>query len=334
MSTKKQTTLRLIMPQWQGGNVHNYYFGSQLLAWLAPVATGPVETVPVPEPQPGETLEVENGIVARAVLLQQARAARQAIEKHGPDRIVTLGGDCLIDLAPMAYLNTRYGGNLGVLWVDAHPDVLTPKDFAQGNAQVLGALLGKGDSDLVSEVDTPVKTSHVMYAGLDAWTPVEGAVINTLGLRRAGSDLLGRTSAPVLNWIADERIAHLAIHFDVDVLDPTKFGAVLFNKPDAPANAWADVPRGRMSADDVVRLLQDAATACDVVGLAIAEYIPWEAIIMHNVLRKLPLLVGRGDLQPYPRRCWRSPDARSPFMARTDKIQRSFKGRLSGANRK
>jgi arginase len=56
---------------------------------------------------------------------------------------VTLGGDCLIDRAPMAYLNMRYGGSLGVLWVDAHPNVLTPKDFAQGNAQVLGALLGR-----------------------------------------------------------------------------------------------------------------------------------------------------------------------------------------------
>jgi arginase len=63
----------------------------------------PVETVPVPEPQPGEMLEVETGIVSRAALLKQARAARQAIEKHRPDRIVTLGGNCLIDLAPMAY---------------------------------------------------------------------------------------------------------------------------------------------------------------------------------------------------------------------------------------
>jgi hypothetical protein len=42
--TKKQTTLRLIMPQWQGGNVHDYYFGSQLLAWLAPLANGPVDS--------------------------------------------------------------------------------------------------------------------------------------------------------------------------------------------------------------------------------------------------------------------------------------------------
>ncbi len=292
MSTKKETTLRLNMPQWQGGNVHNYYFGSELLAWLAPGANGPVETVAVPEPKPGETLEVENGILGRAALLRQARAARRAIEKHRPDRIVTLGGDCLIDLAPMAYLNRRYGGNLGVLWVDAHPDVLTPKDFAQGNAQVLGALLGRGDPHLVGEVDTPVKPSRVMYAGLDAWMPVEGEVINELGLRRAGSDALADSSSPVLDWIASEGIPHLAVHFDVDVLDPKKFGPVLFNNPDAPADALADVPRGRIAPDQVVRPLQDVAAACDIVGLAIAEYMPWEAIATRNMLRKLPLLAG------------------------------------------
>ncbi len=290
MSTKKETTLRLNMPQWQGGNVHDYYFGSQLLAWLAPLANGPVETVAVPEPQPGETLEVENGILGRAALLRQARAARQAIEKHRPDRIVTLGGDCLIDLAPMAYLNTRYGGNLGVLWVDAHPDVLTPKDFAQGNAQVLGALLGRGDPDLVGEVATPVKPSRVMYAGLDVWMPVEGAVISELGLRRAGSDALADSSSPVLDWIASADITHLAVHFDVDVLDPKQFGPVLLNNPDAPADALADVPRGRMAPHQVIRLLQDVAATCDIVGLAIAEYMPWEAIAMRNLLRKLPLL--------------------------------------------
>ena len=152
---------------------------------------------------------MENGIVGREALLRQARAAREAIEKHCPDRIVTLGGDCLIDLAPMAYLNRRYGGNLGVLWVDAHPDVLTPKDFVQGNAQVLGAFLGRGDPELVGEVDTPVKPSRVMYAGLDAWMPVEAEVINELGLRRAGADSLADTSSPVLDWIANGGITHL-----------------------------------------------------------------------------------------------------------------------------
>lgn len=192
----------------------------------------------------------------------------------------------------MAYLNARYGGNLGVLWVDAHPDVLTPKDSPHGHTHALSALLGRGDPDLVGEVDTPVRPSRVMYAGLDAWTPVEGDAISALGLRRAGSDALAASSAPVLAWIASEGIAHLAVHFDVDVLDPAQFGPVIFNNPAAPAGALAGVPRGRMAPDQVVRLLRDVAAACDLVGLAITEYLPWEAIATRDLLRQLPLLAG------------------------------------------
>ena len=43
-------TLRLIFPQWQGGNNPPYYLGSQLLSFLSPEAKGPVEIVPVELP--------------------------------------------------------------------------------------------------------------------------------------------------------------------------------------------------------------------------------------------------------------------------------------------
>ena len=51
-----------------------------------------------------EALPLENGIIARNALLRQASNARELIEKHSPDRIVILGGDCLVDLAPFAVL--------------------------------------------------------------------------------------------------------------------------------------------------------------------------------------------------------------------------------------
>jgi arginase len=76
------------------------------------------------------------------------------------------------------------------------------------------------------------------------------------------------------------------------VLDPKTFGPVLFNDPDATSDARAGIPRGRLAPDHVVRLLHDVSAACDIVGLAIAEYIPWEAIATRNLLRKLPLLGG------------------------------------------
>src|SRR5207245_2512045 len=82
MPEREETTLRLIMPQWQGGNLADYHFGTEVLAWLAPPTSGPVEVVPVPEPVPGETLAVEDGIVARAALVAQARAAREVIDRY------------------------------------------------------------------------------------------------------------------------------------------------------------------------------------------------------------------------------------------------------------
>src|SRR3546814_12897838 len=81
---------------------------SELLRWLAPPHDGPEESVEVPEAV-GNPPPVDHGIKWRDALLSQARAAREAIERHAPDRIVTLGGDCLVDLAPMAYLSRRYG---------------------------------------------------------------------------------------------------------------------------------------------------------------------------------------------------------------------------------
>src|SRR6516162_5840966 len=73
MSTPTETTMRLNMPQWQGGNDHGYHFGSQLLAWLAPAAQGAVETVPVPEPKPGETLAQPGGHGTRRPGVQRPR---------------------------------------------------------------------------------------------------------------------------------------------------------------------------------------------------------------------------------------------------------------------
>ena len=145
---------------------------------------------------------------------------------------------------------------------------------------------------MVGEVDRPIKPSQVMYAGLDAWTPVEDDVISELGLRHAGADALASSSAPVLAWLAGEGITHVAVHFDIDVLDPKTFSPILFNDPDAPAGAWAGVPRGRLAPNQVVRLLHDVAAACNIVGLAIAEYMPWEAIATRKLLRQLPLLGG------------------------------------------
>jgi arginase len=289
MSTAHDKTLRLLFPQWQGGNNPPYFFGAQLLAWLAPAAQGPVEEVPVIEPD-GQPLPLEGGIVGRAALLRQLRGARQLIDKHQPDRLVVLGGDCLVDLAPFAYLNERYDGDLAVLWVDAHPDVMTPDDFRHAHAMVLGNLLGEGDRDFADTVPVPLKPSNVMYAGLQQTLAVETATLQRLGLRSAGPAELATTSEPVLQWLRETGAKRLAIHLDLDVLDPTLFRSLLFAEPNIAPDTYDGVAQGKMSLDQVIRLLTDVAGVVDVVGIGIAEHLPWDALAMKNMLAKLPLL--------------------------------------------
>lgn len=260
-----------------------------MLEWLAPAHDGPEETIEVPEAN-GKSLEVEDGIKGRTALLAQARAARAAIDTHSPERIVALGGDCLIDLAPIAYLNEKHDGELGVLWVDAHPDVMGPEQISHAHAHVLGMLLDEGDSDFTTEVETPVDPDRVMYAGLNDWSETEDEIISRLGLQQVSATDLANDSKPILNWVEEQEITHLAVHFDLDVLDPAHFSPLLFNKSGLSEDAVDGVPRGEMRLDEVVRLLSDVDTKTDIVGLAITEHLPWDMLRLSEALDELPIL--------------------------------------------
>lgn len=198
--TNESSTLRLLFPQWQGGNNPPYYLGSQLLEWLAPAHSGPKEEVTVPEPD-GKALEAEDGIVARSALVAQLKDAQQKIAKHQPDRIAVLGGDCLVDLAPFAYLHEKYGDDMAVLWVDAHPDIMTPEQYGHAHAMVLGCLMGHGDKDFVAAVKNPIDPKQVCYLGVNDETAWESEKIAELGIPNISpEDVVENGSENVIKW--------------------------------------------------------------------------------------------------------------------------------------
>lgn len=54
------------------------------------------------------------------------------------------GGDCLVEQAPFAYLNERYGGELGLIWIDAHGDLVRYEGYDKGHTLPrLRTFLGK-----------------------------------------------------------------------------------------------------------------------------------------------------------------------------------------------
>ena len=294
----QKTTLRLLFPQWQGGGDPSYILGARLLAWLAPDDGSPLEEVTVASPD-GTPLAVVDGVLGRDAVLSQIEDARRRIERHRPDRIVVFGGDCGVDLAPFAYLNERYDGDLAVLWVDAHSDLFSKEVMPNTHAHVLGTLLGDGDATFRSAVKRPIKSGNAMIAGWqrlpDAHAELqafEDDMAERHQVRRVTADQLANDSEPVLAWLRETGAKHVAVHFDLDVLDGGLFRSLTFTKPGMPAPGEDDIRAGQMTLPQIVRLLGDVAREADVVGLGITELTPWDAIALQKALAELPL-VGR-----------------------------------------
>lgn len=290
MSDEKN--LRLVFPQWQGGDNPPYYLGSKMLEWLAPEATGLVEVVTVAEPTPDNSiLKVENGIRGRSVIKAQLLDAQNRIHKHQPESIAVLGGDCLVSLAPFAWLQEKYKDNkLGILWIDSHPDVQTPVQFPNAHAHVLGALMGCGDTDLISVVKTPLPAERIMIVGIHDPLPYEAEFITEHGINICSPHEVRNSTDKVINWLKEQNIEYLAIHIDLDVLDPQFFRSVLFARPGRTANEFGNVAEGKLTITEVINIVSKAIEHVEPVGLTLAEHLPWDALNMKYMLEHLPLL--------------------------------------------
>lgn len=285
--TDSKKTLRLVMPQWQGGDSGMAYpgrvypLGARLLAFLAPETDAPTVEVPV-EPFVGAERQREDGVVWHDVVLRQARAARHIIDAHAPDRVIMFGGDCLVNQAPFAYLNERYDGKIGLLWLDAHPDITTPENSECAHTFVLGNLLGRGDPVLAREVKAPYKPEQVLLIGVHDALPHEEAAMRELGLRTVSAEEVNDSSDAVLGWIRDNGFEHVAIHVDLDVLELKSFRSqFLWNSLEEIGFQTAD---GRITIPGLTRLVTDVAGQTDVAGFGFTEHLPWDAVKLKSMM--------------------------------------------------
>lgn len=286
-------TLRLLMPQWQGGDNGSpfpgqiYPLGAKLLAFLAPVGDSPIIEVPV-APYTGGEPPKSNGILWEEALLKQLAAARKIIEEHQPDRIITFGGDCLVSQAPFAYLNEKYHGDLGIVWIDTHPDITTPANFDHAHAMVLGNLLGEGVPALAKEVKCHFKAEQVLLVGVNDVLPHEQKTIQQLGLRTIPTQDVAENSDVVLQWLNKRSLKKIVIHVDLDVLDPRTFYSQLLNNPntDKPYDTFA----GKMTIAQLTRVVKEVSQQVEVVAISFAEHMPWDALNLKNMMAEFAFM--------------------------------------------
>lgn len=277
-------TIRLIAPDWQGGNKQAYYFGAELLSWLAPNHNSQKEiTLDIEKPK-NEVLEKENGVVAQSIVKQNVSMAAEVLKSELPDKIITFGGNCLVSQAPFDYLHGKYGKDLGVIWIDSHPDVSTPKEHHHEHAMVLGNLLGAGDPELSKIVEFPFDSDQFLYVGLQKPLDVEVELLEGLHLNYIVQDKENLKMGEIQKWIKENGFTKIAIHLDLDVLDPTFFRSLYFSEPgvdEFPSES------GKMTPKELLEILTGIFKGNDVVGLTIAEFLPWDYINLKTMLSDL-----------------------------------------------
>lgn len=292
MNMKKQIkTIRLVYPQWQGGDIarwitevkdpdlasRGYYLGAQLLNFLAPANGQEVYTVPVATSIVER--KITDGVLDKEAIMAQTKAALDILNIQSPDRIVTLGGDCSASVAPFTYLSAKYDGEVAMVWIDAHPDITLPEDAYHGyHAMAVSACMGLGDRQIVSELPAKIDPSKILFVGLRDWEREEvKARQEALGIKHVTPEEVRDDSNVVSAWVKSCGASRVMVHFDLDVLDPAEIIAAV------------GIVQGGMLIDEVVRIVNDVAKEKTLVGLTVAEPMPRVAIRIKDMLGRLPL---------------------------------------------
>lgn len=284
-------TIRLVYPQWQGGNVARilpelteeeadtgYVLGAYLLNFLAPDTKNKTITVPVSE---DTNRAEENGILSYRPILKQNDAALQILKNEAPDKIVVLGGECSVSVVPFTYLAQKYENDVAMVWIDAHPDITLPQDRTYNgyHAMAVTAIMGKGDEKLVSSLPAKIDSRRILFVGLRDWERQQIKDRQAeYGIKHLSSQEVAEESTKVLDWLKSTGAKHVVIHFDMDVLEPSEI-----------IPAVGVVPDG-MKIAEVTRVINDINREFDIVGLTVAEPMPRIAIKLKKMLNQLPLL--------------------------------------------
>ena len=206
----------VVVPQWQGSGSSRALRlsdGAEAIRGDLPASLTRLVEVPL---EAGD--ELGSGL-PRLGSLQLVRDRTLAVLADVDDWALTIGGDCGVALAAVDHTLTRTGGDVAVVWFDAHPDLntLESSPSAAFSGMVLRTLLGDGVGSLVPT--TPLTPERLVLAGVRSTDDGEDDFVSNAAIRRVGVDELADPSA-LIDAIAAGGATAVYIHIDLDVLDP------------------------------------------------------------------------------------------------------------------
>ena len=278
-------TIRLLYPDYVSGGLETYYFGANLLQHILPENNNQKLVKVKIVPPDGKEKTVKNGIYAEDEVLAGIQDAQNKLAAEKPDRIITIGGNCMVSFAPFDYLHGIYK-NTGIVWIDAHPDVSTVKDgYPNAHAMVLGSLMGHGAAQLSGQMkNQPFKPNEILYVGLQGLHDYQKNFLNGIGVDYMVQDQAFISNNSIKAFL--ERFDHILVHFDLDVLDERFFHSIYFANPELTGDGSGGGKMTMETLSDVLRLITDHS---GIVGFTIAEYLPFDEHRLHKMLAGITL---------------------------------------------
>ena len=278
-------TIRLLYPDWLSGGLETYYFGANLLQHILPAnPKQPLVKVNIAAPD-GLERTVQDGITGKKEVFAGILAAQKVIAENQPQKIITIGGNCLVSQAPFDYLHGLYP-DAGIIWIDAHPDVSMSKDgYPNAHAMVLAALLGQGEKDMVEMLSNPpFKPNELFYVGLQNLHDYQAEFLDRLGVDYKIQTEQFVTVKEIETFA--QKFKHILVHLDIDVLDPQYFHSTYFANHELVGDGSGC---GRMRMDLLAQILQAICHWTNVVGFTIAEYLPFDEEKLSKMFGSLEL---------------------------------------------
>ena len=116
----------------------NYVFGSELLVEIA-LQSKKDKIVKIPIDTDFNTkLSCMDGVDGGDLFRERMRCTRRILERDSPDKVIVFGEDCSVTQVPFDYLSNKYDGNIGIIWLDAHPDIAVFTSARDGTGQLAG----------------------------------------------------------------------------------------------------------------------------------------------------------------------------------------------------
>lgn len=265
-------TIRLLYPDFVSGGLETYFFGANLLQYILPQNENQEEYKVNIEAPSGKKYTITDGIYGKEEVVKGIKEAMKILEDVNPDKVITIGGNCAVSQAPFDYLHGKYE-NLGIIWIDTHPDVSTVNDgYPNAHAFVLGSLLGEEETKITKLMKNKKFTSdQVLYVGLQEIHKYQEKFLKEKNINYKIQTDEFLTNEEIKDFI--KKFDHILVHLDIDVLDENLFHSTYFANKELVGDGSGS---GKMTMEKLSEILSVIDKNANVVGFTIAEYLPFD----------------------------------------------------------